>query len=148
MSVYELIDFSSLTDWQRTMYEAARRCFEAQTPLWHRISPKRVACCIRLSGRNDFITAQNISVSAPTGPVCAERAAICAAVAKYSDLRPDEITDVFILGEKGPRLPCGVCSEWLYKINPEMNLYSVKNGEVLAIKINEYYGDETTIETR
>lgn len=148
MSIYQLINKENLSDWEEKMILLAKDCLDSQTQLWHINSTKRVASCIYIKNRNDFIVAQNIGISNVTGSFCAERSAITVAVSKYPDLKFEEITDIFIIGENNPLLPCGVCCEWLYKINPSMNLYTLKQDKILKIKISDYYGDEHTIESR
>ena len=118
--------------------------FACQTSTWHINSPKRIACCIYLHSRKDYITVQNNNA----GSLCAERAAVTIAVCKYPDLKFDEIANILIIGESNPILPCGVCCEWLYKINPYMNLYTLKDDRILKINTSDYYGDENTIESR
>lgn len=119
-----------------------------QTDTWHLNSPKKVCACIYLPTREDYIVGQNIGISKVTGTLCAERSAVAAAVVKYPDLRFQEITDIFVLGEGNPTLPCGICCEWLYKINPDINIYTLKDDGVLKINISNYYGDEATIDNR
>lgn len=139
MSIYQLINKINLSIYEEKMIQLATNCLESQTNLWHINSPKKVACCIYLKIKNDFIVAQNIGISKVTGSFCAERSAITVAVAKYPDLKFDEITDIFIIGENNPILPCGVCCEWLYKINPLMNLYTLKQDKVVKVKLLDYY---------
>lgn len=59
-----------------------------------------------------------------------------------------EVTDILVLGEVNPILPCGVCCEWLFKVNRNVNLYARKGEDLLKIKILDYYGDESMIEGR
>ena len=145
---YELIDMCNTVEYQRKMIILAKRCIKSQTNTWHLNSSKKVACCIYLPNRDDYIIAQNIGISYVTGSLCAERAAVAIAVSKYPDLQFEEITNIFVLGEKNPLLPCGVCCEWLYKINPQMQLYTLKDDKLLKINIANYYGDEHTIESK
>lgn len=148
MSLYQLIKSDKLLDFQKMMLYNARNCLVSQTETWHINSPKKVACCIYIKRYDDYITTQNIGISNVTGSLCAERSAISVAVAKFSDLSFNDITDLCVIGESNPLLPCGVCCEWLYKINPNMNLYTLKNDMLMKINISDYYGDEATIERR
>ena len=117
-----------------------------QTEQWHLNSPTKVAACFYIPSRKDYVVSQNIGISKVTGSLCAERAAVALAVSKYPDLKMNELTDLFIIGEYVPLLPCGVCCEWLNKINPQMNLYTVKDRSLIKIRLDHYYGDKSIFE--
>lgn len=145
MREYKLFETSDIDEKILNLKDKLIKCISEQSHIWHRTSHKKVAAGIYLSERNDYIIAQNVGLSLVTGSLCAERAVIATAVAKYPDLRYDEITSIMTIGEKNPLLPCGVCCEWLFKINTDMVLYTVKDDRILEIKLEDYYGDETTI---
>ena len=144
----EIVKKADMSEQEKQMLRAAVDHLRMQTDHWHTNSPKKVAASIFLRQRNDCIVAQNIGISKVTGTQCAERSALAVALSKYPDLAMQEITDILILGETNPILPCGVCCEWLYKINSDMNLYTMKGEDLLKIKISDYYGDESKIEGR
>lgn len=60
-----------------------------QTEVWHRTSKKKVAAGMYIQKYDDYIVAQNVGLSLVTGSICAERALIVSAVAKYPDLKID-----------------------------------------------------------
>ena len=123
------------------MHEECKNCINEQNIKWHINSPKRVAACVFLNGK--YITEQNIGISKVTGSICAERNAISKAISLFPDVEPESISQMFVLGESGTLLPCGVCCEWLNKINPNMDLFTEFGEEYyLRVKLSEYYGDE------
>lgn len=135
-----------ICDYEQTALSLCNDNLRKQTKLWHLNSCKKVAACLYIPTRNDYIVSQNIGISKVTGSLCAERAAIAAAISKYPDLSMEELTDLFIIGTQNPLLPCGVCCEWLHKINPCMNLYTIKGNELVKINLKDYYGDESILE--
>lgn len=146
--VYENISIYNINNFEKQMLKKCKDSLELQSPIWHQNSSKKVSACIYISKRDEYVTGQNIGISKVTGSLCAERSAVAAAISKFPDLEFNEIDNLFVLGDKNPLLPCGVCCEWLYKINPNMSIYAFnsKDNNLIKIKLLHYYGDENTIE--
>lgn len=143
---YDIKPLKEICDYEQTALSLCNDNLQQQTKFWHLNSHKKVSACLYIPTRNDYIVSQNIGISKVTGSLCAERATIATAVSKYPDLSMEELTDLFIIGIKNPLLPCGVCCEWLHKINPCMNLYTVKGDDLVRISLKDYYGDESILE--
>lgn len=116
-----------------------------QTEVWHRTSKKKVAAGMYIQKYDDYIVAQNVGLSLVTGSICAERALIVSAVAKYPDLKMKDISWIFVLGESGCIAPCGVCLEWLRKVNENLTLYTEKDGQLVEFKVNDVLKEEDEI---
>ena len=143
----EILEKNSADTYLRTMFSKCVSSLGEQTDIWHINSSKKVAACIYLDTKDDYITAQNIGISKVDGSSCAEKNAIITAVSKYPEIEMNEFKYLFVLSEKGKILPCGVCCEWLTKLNPAMNLYTVYDDKhFIKIRLNTYYGDEIEIE--
>lgn len=143
--IYSIIKRNEFSEQEQKMLAVASRNLISQTDKWHLNSPKKVAACVYIENRNKYVVAQNIGLSKVTGTQCAERSVIAVALSKFPDLQMHEITRMLIIGDCNPILPCGVCCEWLFRINPDMKLLTLKDGELLQICISDYYGDENTI---
>lgn len=142
----ELLDKSS-NEHIKIMYEKCLESLTHQTDIWHTNSLKKVAACLFVPHYNEYFVSQNIGISKVTGSSCAERNAIIAAITIHPEIEKDKFTDLFILSESGTILPCGVCCEWLSKINKNMNLYTVYGDKnIVRINLQTYYGDETELE--
>lgn len=146
--VYTIIRKADFTTHEQKMLEVAFYNLDAQTDIWHLNSPKKVVACLYIKDRDEYVVAQNIGLSKVTGTQCAERSVIAVALSNFPDLQMHEITEILIIGQSNPILPCGVCCEWLFKINPNMKLLTLKDEELMHICISDYYGDENTIENR
>ena len=142
----ELIEKEHCNAHLKTMYSNCLASLKNQTDIWHKNSKKKVAACLYLDKKNDYITVQNIGISKVDGSSCAEKNAIITAVAKYPDIEMDEFQELFLLSENDTILPCGVCCEWLNKVNPNINLYTLYDNNFIRINFKNYYGDETEIE--
>lgn len=123
------------------MYNECNNLLKIQNSKYHLISSKRVSACVRLD--DEYITEQNVGISKVTGSLCAERNAILKVISLKPGVTPERICQLFVLGESGTLLPCGVCCEWLNKINPDMDIFTEFGEEFfLRVKLREYYGDE------
>lgn len=100
---------------------------------WHRKSKKVVLAILLIERDNEkgiyhFFRGMNTEVSLPSGSNCAERAAITSAATKYPDLKRHEMKAVAVAdpnNELNPIDPCGVCDEWLKKVqevNPQFSI--------------------------
>uniref|UniRef100_A0A0G4I8Z8 RanBP2-type domain-containing protein n=1 Tax=Chromera velia CCMP2878 TaxID=1169474 RepID=A0A0G4I8Z8_9ALVE len=99
---------------------------------WHRKSKKVVLAVLQVwndrSNQFEYYKGMNTEISLPSGSNCAERAAISAAVSARLDLTRRDIRAVAVLDpqdELNPIAPCGVCDEWLKKIQEESTSFSV-----------------------
>ena len=119
---------------------------EEQSKVWHRTSSKKVSAGVFIKRKNDYIVAQNIGLSLVTGSLCAERALVAAVVSKYPDISFTDFEWILVMGESGPLVPCGVCAEWLLKINPNMKLYMVKGDSFIEYGLKELLREESYFE--
>eukprot|EP00388_Colpodella_angusta_P006762 GDKJ01019696.1.p1 GENE.GDKJ01019696.1~~GDKJ01019696.1.p1 ORF type:complete len:846 (+),score=192.80 GDKJ01019696.1:31-2538(+) len=91
---------------------------------WHRKSKKIVLAVLMIEresnrGHYELFRGMNTEVSLPSGSSCAERAAISAAATKYPDLKRCEMKAIATIDPDdnlNPIDPCGVCDEWLKKV--------------------------------
>lgn len=121
---YTSLEYIELPKHIQEMFAHATASLKLQTEVWHINSPKKVCACLYLEREKQFILGQNIGISKTTGSICAERAAIITAVSLYPNISGKEINELCICGEYSPIFPCGVCAEWLHKVNPGMMIYS------------------------
>lgn len=131
--LFEIVKKADMSVQEHQILRAAVDYLAMQTNQWHLNYSKKVAASIFLDKRNDCVVAQNIWISKVTGTQCAERSALAVALSKYPDLAMREVTDILVLGEVNPILPCGVCCEWLFKVNRNVNLYARKGEDLLKI---------------
>ena len=103
---------------------------------WMRKGRKPVLAVLQLlrNGEHRYVRACNLEVSLPTGTLCAERNAIGTALARYPDLRREQIRRVAVVSladeEINPLAPCGACREWLLKlaaVNPDFEVLTFPN---------------------
>jgi cytidine deaminase len=146
--IFKEIKLSEIENYQKKMLSIAYRNLNKQTLTWHNNSVKRVSACAYIKERNLFFCAQNIGISKVTGTLCAERSVIAVAISKIPDLEIGDITDILIIGEVNPILPCGVCSEWIIKVNPNMNILALRNEYLILTNISCLYIDENNFEKR
>ena len=69
-----------------------------------------------------------MEISIPTGSICAERSAITNAFANELNLHRTHMTGISIIDptfENLGRRPCGVCSEWIGKIQEVVDSFVV-----------------------
>ena len=119
--------------------------YHSVDPFWTRKSDQQVlaALLVSVNGKSDVIRGRNMEVSLPTGSLCAERAAISAALGKYSKIKRDQMKAIAVVDPKFKNVgiePCGVCQEWLQKIQEEstqFKIYVFLNKEMTYIR--EYY---------
>ena len=119
---------------------------EEQSKIWHRTSSKKVTAGIYIKRKNDYIIAQNIGLSLVTGSLCAERALVATVVSKYPDVSFEDFEWILVMGESGPLVPCGVCAEWLLKINSNMKLYMAKGNAFIEYELKELLREESYFE--
>lgn len=73
-----------------------------QTKLWHLNSCKKVAACLYIPTRNDFIVSQNIGISKVIGSLCAERSAIATTVS-FAGASPETTSLSCLCNSQPPR---------------------------------------------
>eukprot|EP00483_Globobulimina_turgida_P000519 UN00519 len=67
----------------------------------------------------EYYTGRNSEISLPTGSMCSERAAISHAISRNLNLHLQHFKRISVIdltGNHVGRCPCGVCREWLEKI--------------------------------
>jgi len=99
-------------------------------PFWHRKSRKVVLCVlmIRLSKKVKFYRGINTEISLPSGSNCAERAAISSAISRKLGIQRRDFQSLAVIDptdELNPVSVCGVCEEWLKKIQEESPHFTV-----------------------
>ena len=75
-----------------------------------------------------YYRGRNMEFSIPTGSICAERSAITNAFANELDLHRKHLTGLAVIDpsfENLGREPCGVCKEWIEKIQEESERFVV-----------------------
>lgn len=146
MSMIRAVDEQSAFPELLALREKLIKNLGEQSDVWHRTSPKKVAAGVYLKKKNDYIVAQNIGLSLVTGSLCAERALIATAVCKYPDISFQDFEWIMVMSENGPLVPCGVCAEWLLKINPKMKLYMIKGPCFVEYELNDLLREECNFE--
>ena len=127
-SLAELVN--AMDEWRSDFLEQRE---STNDPFWHRKSKKIVLAIVALKMGDDvlFVRGCNLEVSMPSGSLCAERNAIGTALTMYPGLGRADFRGVAVLSLTGgkdnlnPLPPCGVCSEWLEKIqevNPDFRV--------------------------
>lgn len=96
---------------------------------WHRKSGHVVLAVlgIRHRGRLCFVKGVNSEISLPSGSICAERAAISAALSEHLSLSRRDFFGIAVLSlsNLNPIRPCGVCKEWIKKIEAGAPTFTV-----------------------
>ncbi|EZG44714.1 hypothetical protein GNI_144500 [Gregarina niphandrodes] len=96
---------------------------------WHRKSGQVVLAVLllRIHGKLQTVRGINSELSLPSGSVCAERAAIAAALAQHLSIARSDFVSIAVLAPNNanPIKPCGVCSEWIKKIEEACPTFSV-----------------------
>ena len=148
--IYEELNLEDLKTNEKRAIELARGYIGKQTNIWHINSPKKVSTALYVERLDKFFLGQNIGISKVTGTLCAERAAIANMVSNFPYIELNDLKVLAIVSEKNPILPCGVCCEWLYKMNPDMILLTLneKSTKVIKILLRDYYGDERLLINR
>ena len=98
------------SDWQKLVKMSRQTRQNAFAPF----SNYKVGAAV-LTERGDIFTGCNVENSSYGLTVCAERSAVCAAVAAGQT----EIVAV-VVSLEGVAVPCGTCRQFLYEFNPEM----------------------------
>mmetsp|Transcript_69104 Transcript_69104/g.183980 ORF Transcript_69104/g.183980 Transcript_69104/m.183980 type:complete len:198 (-) Transcript_69104:303-896(-) len=89
---------------------------------------------INIDSELQFVRGCNLEVSMPSGSLCAERNAIGTALSMYPDVERKDFCGVAVLSltpaaegddNLNPLPPCGVCSEWLEKIQEKNHDFRV-----------------------
>ncbi len=81
-----------------------------------------------------FFCGCNVENSSYGATICAERVAVCNAVAN-GEQKPEAIAIVY--DEKELALPCGICRQFLFEFNPELIVISANtNGEYKMKKLS------------
>jgi cytidine deaminase len=100
--------------------------------MFHRLCG-RVVIAILETNTGEFFEGINTEMSIVTGSICAERAAIVHARSKNPSFKITDLKAVACITipedstDRNPLWPCGVCSEWLTKIqakNPNFTMYA------------------------
>ena len=140
----EVLLVEDLSSQEYRCYLEARNYFNCQTSTWHINSLKRVSAAVFVKSCEKVFVGQNIGISKVTGTLCAERAAITNAVCNYPKAVPEDFEILCVIGEESPLLPCGVCCEWLYKINPKMILLAMspEKGKIIRLPLISYFSEE------
>ncbi|CEM27920.1 unnamed protein product [Vitrella brassicaformis CCMP3155] len=114
-----------VNDWKS--FEAAGE----MDPFWHRKSSKTVLAVVMVvnkSGQEMFYRGMNSEISLPSGSNCAERSAISTCISNSLDVRRSDFRAIAVADPKdelNPIAPCGVCDEWLQKIQEESPGFSI-----------------------
>lgn len=107
--------------------------YEQSSPehFWHRKSGAVVLAVLLIRLETGLVTVRgmNSEVSLPSGSVCAERAAIAGALSRYLSLSRSDFVSIAVLSQnpsdRNPMKPCGVCREWISKIEEASPTFSV-----------------------
>ncbi|CEL93791.1 unnamed protein product [Vitrella brassicaformis CCMP3155] len=98
---------------------------------WHRKSSKIVLAVVMVvdkNGQERFYRGMNSEISLPSGSNCAERAAISACISNSLTVRRSDFRAIAVVDPKdelNPIAPCGVCDEWLKKLQEESPTFSI-----------------------
>eukprot|EP01071_Lankesteria_metandrocarpae_P007904 Lankesteria_metandrocarpae@DN4814_c0_g1_i1.p1 len=102
-------------------------------PFWRRKSGKTVLAVVMIRWQNklQFFRGINSEISLPAGSNCAERAAISAALSSHLGITRGHFEAVAVVdpdvgsNNMNPISPCGVCEEWLKKIQEKSSSFTV-----------------------
>eukprot|EP00916_Digyalum_oweni_P002243 GHVL01004097.1.p1 GENE.GHVL01004097.1~~GHVL01004097.1.p1 ORF type:complete len:629 (+),score=77.09 GHVL01004097.1:1200-3086(+) len=97
---------------------------------WHRKSKKIVLAVLMvvIDDKPHFFRGMNSEISLPSGSNCAERAAICNAISNALTISRKDMKAIAVIDpmdQNNPIWPCGVCSEWLKKIQEESDNFTI-----------------------
>ncbi|CEL99527.1 unnamed protein product [Vitrella brassicaformis CCMP3155] len=97
---------------------------------WHRKSSKIVLAVVMVveKGRLRFYRGMNSEISLPSGSNCAERSAISTCISNMLTVRRSDFRAIAVVDPKdelNPVFPCGVCDEWLKKLQEESPMFSI-----------------------
>ena len=110
----------------KELYRAAARAMDnAYAPY----SGFRVGAAL-LTDEGRIYTGVNVENSSFGGTVCAERTAFLKAVSEGER----SFSAIAIAAEKGKALPCGICRQFMYEFEPELDVITGENEESLRVQ--------------
>ena len=78
----------------------------------------------------------NVENASYGNTLCAERVAMASAVASSADKQRRPLAIAVISGSAAFCPPCGMCRQFLYEFNPEMDILMMKDGEIVIIPLS------------
>jgi homotetrameric cytidine deaminase len=129
------------------LFEHAKKSREhAYAPYSH----FKVGAAVRVHGTNEIISACNVENVSYGATVCAERNAVFATVARYGEVKIDEL--VVVADDDPPVVPCALCLQVLQEFcppslpihlaTPQGLQQTVTLGELLPHPFNSFHENE------
>lgn len=78
----------------------------------------------------------NVENASYGNTLCAERVAMASAVASSADKRISPVAIAVISDSSSFCPPCGMCRQFLYEFNPEMDILMMKGTEIVIIPLS------------
>lgn len=86
-----------------------------------------------LASSGKVYTGVNVENSSYGGTICAERVAFTKAISE-GELRFKAIA---IAADEGEAMPCGICRQFMYEFNPELEVITGENEDSLRVQTME-----------
>lgn len=83
-----------------------------------------------LAGSGKVYTGVNVENASYGGTICAERTAFVKAVSEGER----SFTAIAIAASEGEALPCGICRQFMYEFNPELDVITGENEESFRVQ--------------
>ena len=90
----------------------------------------------------------NVENASYGNTLCAERVAMASAVAASADKQRVPIAVAVVSGSASFCPPCGMCRQFLYEFNPEMDIVMMKDGEIVIIPLSTLLPHGFRLETQ